>query len=112
MMSVSELNEIISSPTSTASQKNTAQSLIDAQSPVSVQSGEFDSNAEMLASHIRGFADPKFRAQCFSGEREKSVNGSVWLKSFTPEREALRAKRRVYGPNGGDIVNYCYDEDM
>lgn len=110
MMSVSELNEIISSPTSTASQKNTAQSLIDAQSPVSVQSGEFDSNAEMLASHIRTFRDPDFRAQCFSGEREKSISDERWSASFTPEREHLRVKRRIYGPNG-DVIGYEFDTE-
>jgi hypothetical protein len=65
----------------------------------------------LLASHVRSFSDPEFRATCFAELREKSINDPVWSASFTPERENLRAKRRIYGPNGGDVIGYAFEED-
>jgi len=110
-LSKEELREIIDSSTSTAHQRATAQALLNAQALVSVQSGEFDLNAELLASHVRSFSDPAFRATYFRELREKSVKDPVWSASFTKEREHLRAKRRVYGPNGGDVIGYEFDAE-
>jgi len=72
----------------------------------------FDSSAEMWADFARRKADPALRAKWFEECREKYKNDPVALRSFTPEREALRAKRDVYDKHGGDVIGQAYDEDI
>ncbi len=105
----SEIKKILDSPLSSPEQKAKARAALDSTNQAN---GEFDPNAEMWANHARSFRDPAFRAQVFEDFREKYKNDPVALKSFTPEREHLRAKRNVYDLHGGDVIGQAYDEDI
>jgi hypothetical protein len=72
----------------------------------------FDSSAEMWAQLARRHADPERRAQWFSDFREKFKNDPIALRSFTPERENLRAKRNVYDQHGGDVIGQVFDDEI
>ena len=74
--------------------------------------GGLDSLAEMWAGHARSKRDPVLRAKMFGDLRATYKNDPTALRSFTPERENLRAKRDVYDQQGGDVIGQVYDEDI
>ena len=88
------------------------QALADLTNLATQNTESFDSSAEMWAQLARSHADPERRAQWFSAFREKFKNDPIALRSFTPEREHLRAKRNVYDQHGGDVIGQAYDEDI
>src|SRR6266852_6343573 len=105
----SEIKKILDSPLSSPEQKAKARAALDSTNQAN---GEFDPNAEMWANHARSFRDPAFRAQVFEDFREKYKNDPIALRSFTPEREHLRAKRNVYDQHGGDVIGQANDEEI
>ncbi len=107
-MTRESLLNIINNPLSDEQQRADAQGMLDKLT----NTGEFDPNAEMWAQLARSTADSECRAKWFSDFRDKYKNDPVALRSFTPERENLRAKRKIYDQFGGDVVAECYDEEI
>lgn len=108
-MTRQELQAIVDNPLSDEQQRSDAQTLLD--KPNSKTSG-FDSLAEMWAGIARRHADPALRAKMFEDLREKFKGDPTALRSFTPERENLKAKRNVYDQHGGDVIGAAFDEDI
>ena len=97
-----ELEAILSHPLSTLEQKAEAEKLLSTDSkPTSefqlyCDLAGFDSTAEILARHARGWADPVQRHKSFEMLRESWKTNSRGMKSFSLERENLPQERRGY----------------
>jgi hypothetical protein len=104
-----ELEAVIQNPLSDDKQRADAQSLLD---KLNSNTSGFDPLAEMWANVFRTDANPERRAQKFEEARERFKTDPNALRSFTPEREHLRAKRNVYDQHGGDVVGYAFDEGI
>jgi len=106
-----EIQAIIDNQFSTPEQRANAEKLLATQSP----STEINL-PEWWANLARSDANPTRRAKKFADLRERYKNNPEALACFTAEREALKAKRAVYGlgptVSETDIVAYCYDEEI
>jgi hypothetical protein len=111
-MDSSEIRKILDSPLSSPEQKALATKALADLTSQNHPSESFDSLAEMWASVFRADANPERRAQTFEKAKERFKGNPDALRSFTPERETLRAKRNVYDQHGGDVIGAAFDEDI
>lgn len=109
-MTKSELQRVIESPLSTEQQKADAEKLLNAMNDT--DSEGYDWAAEMLAKSIRLFASPETRHTFFEIQRKTYSKNPVGLRSYTSEREMLRAKRNVYSSDGRRLLGQAFDEDI
>jgi hypothetical protein len=112
-LSKSELEQIAADVTLDEDSRDKARQLLKATAgDPDLDAEGFIWAAEMIAKSIRLFSSPEVRHEFFEREREvfkKDLNAS---RSFTPEREALRAKRNVYSFDGNRILGQAFDEDI
>jgi hypothetical protein len=110
MASRQELEQLASNPLADEQQRERAQAAFKALESVS-STGEFNL-PEWWADLARTDRDPVRRAHKFKQLRETYNNNPSALRSFTPERENLRAKRDVYDLHGGDVIGAAFDEEI
>lgn len=113
-MTRQELQAVVDNPMSDEQQQATAQALLD-KIPAPVQSDGtegFNPDAEMWADYARSNIDPIRRAKMFTDFRHQYEKDPVALRSFTSERECLRAKRIIWDPITWQVKDRVFDDEL